>query len=196
MNGSYAPTQVDDNGDGVMDRWAGGDPCVGKIMEFRVHAYAGQDLSMNPALYTPGGQKMIPLHRPSAAEIAAAKHHEFVFGRSGGTDALPWTIKTDGGDGLIADYKVVSVAPQLGELQVGDRDVEARQQPQRRRERDERHAEAERTHVALAGTRGEREQQRADERRDDREGDRTHQRTTIPTASASSSATATIMTVT
>ncbi len=118
MNGSYAPTVVDDNGDGVFDRWAGGDPCVAKIMEFRVHAYAGQDRSMNPALYTEGGQKMIPLNRPSAAELASAKHHEMVFGRSGGTDVFPWTIKTDGGDGLFADYHRVSVAPQIGELQI------------------------------------------------------------------------------
>ena len=118
MNGSYAPHTIDDNGDGVMDRWFGGDPCVGRIMEFRVQSYAGQDVSMNPALYTEGGLKMVPLHRPSAEELATAKHHSFVFGRSGGTDVHPWTIKTNDGDGLDADYTLVSVAPQLGELQV------------------------------------------------------------------------------
>ncbi len=118
VNGTYAPTTADDNGDGIADRWANGDPCVAKIMEFRVHAYAGQDVSMNPALYTEGGLKMIPLNRPSAEEIASAKHHDFVFGRSGGTDVHPWTIKTDGGEGLLADYHLVSVAPQLGELQI------------------------------------------------------------------------------
>ena len=118
LNGTYAPTMVDDNGDGVADRWSGGDPCVTKVMEFRVHAYSGTDLSMNPALYTPGGLKMVPLNRPTDAEIAAAKHHTFEFGRSGGTDIHPWTIKTDGGAGLTADHTLVSVAPQIGELQI------------------------------------------------------------------------------
>jgi len=118
VNGSYTAQPVDDNGDGVMDRWTGGDPCVGRAMEFRVQAYSGTDLSMNPALYTPGGLKMIPLQRPTDAQIAAAKHHTFDFGRSGGTDIHPWTIKTDGGDGLNADYHLVSAAPQVGELQI------------------------------------------------------------------------------
>jgi FtsP/CotA-like multicopper oxidase with cupredoxin domain len=117
-SGSYLASTRDDDSDGLADRWIDGDPCVGRIMEFRVQSYAGQDLSMNPALYTEGGLKMVPLHRPSAEELATAKHHSFVFGRSGGTDVHPWTIKTNDGDGLDADYTLVSVAPQLGELQV------------------------------------------------------------------------------
>ncbi len=118
LAGSYAAQLRDDDGDGHADRWINGDPCVGKILEFRVHAYTGQDLSMNPALYTEGGRKLIPLPRPSDAQIASARHHSFDFGKSGGSDAQPWTVKTDGGAALLADPHLVSVAPQVGELQV------------------------------------------------------------------------------
>ncbi|HEY0825384.1 MAG TPA: cytochrome c peroxidase, partial [Ramlibacter sp.] len=38
---------------------------------------------------------------------------EFEFGRSNGTDDLPWTIKTDGGAGFNADMRRISAAPQL-----------------------------------------------------------------------------------
>ena len=118
LTGVYAPIQVDDDADGIMDRWAGGDPAVGKFMEFRVMPYAGTDLSMNPTNYVAGRQKMIPLPRPTAQELASARRHELVFGRSGGTDETPWTIKTNGGPGLTADYHRVSIAPQIGELQI------------------------------------------------------------------------------
>lgn len=118
VNGTYNPVQVDDNGDGVMDRWNGGDPCVGKFMEMRVVPYSGTDLSMNPKDFVAGRQKMVPLPRPTAQELASARRHDMVFGKSGGTDAHPWTIKTNGGEGLNADYHTVAIAPQLGELQI------------------------------------------------------------------------------
>jgi hypothetical protein len=76
----------DIDGDGQMDVYEGGDPCVGKFMELRVHEYTGTDLSMNPANFIAGRQKMIPLNRPTAAELASARHRVFEFGRSGGTD--------------------------------------------------------------------------------------------------------------
>jgi hypothetical protein len=41
--------------------WFGGDPGVGKILEFRVMPYAGSDRSMDPADYLPGKKAMIPL---------------------------------------------------------------------------------------------------------------------------------------
>ena len=116
LNGTYNPVAVDIDGDGLADQWQGGDPCVTTVMEFRVHAYAGQDLSMDPADYVAGGRKMVPLPRPSANELANARHHTFHFGRSDGTDQMPWTIETDGGPGMIADYTVVSVAANLGDL--------------------------------------------------------------------------------
>jgi FtsP/CotA-like multicopper oxidase with cupredoxin domain len=94
------------------------DTAVGSILEFRVVAYEGSDTSMNPADYTEGGKKMIPLPRFSAEELANAKHRKFEFGRSSGTDTQPWTIKTDGGQGLGADPGRVSAAPDEGTAEI------------------------------------------------------------------------------
>ena len=109
LSGEYSPT-VSGN------EWVGGDPCVGKFLEFRVQAYDGVDLSMDPELYEPGGLKMIPLPRATQQEINEATHRTFSFGRSSGTDKLPWTVKTDGGSGLVADPRRVSAAANLGDL--------------------------------------------------------------------------------
>ena len=121
-----------------------GDPAVGKFLEFRVAALpvGSVDYSMNPAEYTETvgtsttaivkgktvtvagtapGKQMIPANKPTTAELRAAVHRTFAFGRSTGTDASPWTIKTDdlSGGGLSADPRRVSAAPELsnpGEL--------------------------------------------------------------------------------
>jgi FtsP/CotA-like multicopper oxidase with cupredoxin domain len=98
------------------DRWKDGDPTVGKFMELRVREYTGTDLSMNPADYVRGKQKMIRLARPSSAELDNALNREFVFGRSSGTDQKPWTIKADGGSGLSMDPRRVTAAPNIGDL--------------------------------------------------------------------------------
>jgi manganese oxidase len=92
-----------------------GDPGVGKFLEFRVKSYSGTDLSMNPADYVEGKKQMIPLNRPATQELQAAVHRTFEFGKSNGTDTVPWTIKTDGasGGGLPADPHRVSAAPEL-----------------------------------------------------------------------------------
>jgi FtsP/CotA-like multicopper oxidase with cupredoxin domain len=96
------------------------DPAVGKFLEFRVQAYSGTDLSMNPADYEVGKKMMIPLVRFTDAELAAAKHRTFVFGRSGGNDGKPWTTETDGGPGLTATLGIVSAAPEtMGDPQNG-----------------------------------------------------------------------------
>ncbi len=95
-----------------------GDPAVGKFMEFRVVRYDGTDLSMNPADYVEGKKMMMPLPRPSAAELAAARHRTYEFGRSSGTDEKPWTIKTDGGQGLPANLERVSADPSRGSLEI------------------------------------------------------------------------------
>jgi len=116
LSGDYHPVARDDNGDGFADRWEDGDPCVGKIMEFRVAAYSGTDLSMNPADFTSGKRTMIPLPRPSENELRNARHRTFEFGRSSGTDEAPWTIKTDGGQAFGMDPERLSAAPNLGEL--------------------------------------------------------------------------------
>jgi len=63
-----------------------------------------------------GKKVMIPLARPSANELANARHRTFTFGRSGGTDEAPWTIKTDGGAAFGMDVTRLSAAPNLGEL--------------------------------------------------------------------------------
>ncbi|MEQ1894157.1 MAG: multicopper oxidase domain-containing protein, partial [Planctomycetota bacterium] len=115
-NNRYRPTARDENGDGIPDRWRNGDPGVGRILEFRVQPYSGVDRSMNPADYTTGKRTMIPLARPSANELANARHRTFEFGRSGGTDSAPWTVKTDGGSGIGADPRRISAAPNIGEL--------------------------------------------------------------------------------
>jgi FtsP/CotA-like multicopper oxidase with cupredoxin domain len=106
-----------------------GDPAVGKFLEFRVVG-CGQnkdeacvDNSMNPAEYAEiyngqPGKVMIPLNRPTTQELQAAKHRTFEFGRSDGTDLLPWTIKTDGGTGLHADPHRLSAAPDIGTLEI------------------------------------------------------------------------------
>lgn len=117
LSGAYR-AEVDDDGE-----WRDGDPCVGKFLEFRVHAYDGVDLSMDPADFVRGREKLIPLHRPTAAEIAGAQHRTFEFGRSSGTDSQPWTIKTDGGAGFGMDPRRLSAAPSLGDEGLGDLEV-------------------------------------------------------------------------
>ena len=111
-----AELEFDDNG--VAERWVDGDPVVGKFLELRIHAYEGNDLSMNPVDYEPGKQKMIPLvidreDPVQMAELADARHRTFVFGRSAGTDSAPWTVKTDGGSAYTADTRRLTAAPQL-----------------------------------------------------------------------------------
>jgi FtsP/CotA-like multicopper oxidase with cupredoxin domain len=95
-----------------------GDPGVGRIMEFRVAAYGGVDRSMNPGDYVEGGRVMVPRPVVSDAEIAGARHRTFDFGRSSGTDEAPWTIKTDGGQGLGMDPHRVSAAPRVGDWEI------------------------------------------------------------------------------
>ena len=116
LGSRYRPRTRDNDRDGIADEWRDGDPCVGKFLEFVVQSYAGQDLSMNPADYVAGRQTMIPLPHATAAELAAAPRHTFEFGRSGGTDGKPWTVKTDGGDAFTADMRRVSAAPNMGDL--------------------------------------------------------------------------------
>ncbi len=118
LSEEYKAETRDRDGDGLPDEWRRGDPAVGKFLEFRVHAYAGTDLSMDPADFIPGRKKMIPLgfNRDDPADIAKLanlRHRTFEFVRSSGTDESPWTIKTDGGGGLPADVRRISAAVQL-----------------------------------------------------------------------------------
>ncbi len=112
VSGAYAPTTLDSDGDGTPDRWVGGDPVVGKFLELRVREYDGQDQSMDPAMYVAGKKQMIPLRRPTEAELANALHRSFEFERQP-TDDKPWVIETDGGKGFGMDPRRVSAAPSL-----------------------------------------------------------------------------------
>jgi FtsP/CotA-like multicopper oxidase with cupredoxin domain len=109
VSGVYQAVQVDDNNDGVMDRWYN-DPVVGKFMEFRVVAYDGVDNSMRPEDYVEGGLTMIPIQRPTEAQLANATHRTFEFERQP-TDEAPWVIETDGGKGFNMDPRRLSAAP-------------------------------------------------------------------------------------
>ena len=109
-SGAYSPTEVDDNGDEIPDRWVDGDPVVGRFLEFRVHAYEGEDQSMDPADYVEGAQTMIPIRRPTEEELANALHRTFEFERQP-TDEAPWVIETDGGKGFNMDPQRLSAAP-------------------------------------------------------------------------------------
>ena len=109
MTGVYHPEIID-------NEWANGDPVVGAFLEFNVVGMgtAPPDQSMNPADYVVGGLKMLPLPGFTQAELDGATHRSFHFGRSNGTDNLPWTIETDGGMGLNMDPRRISAAPNLG----------------------------------------------------------------------------------
>lgn len=103
-----------------------GDPGVGKFLEFRVHSCEGKrgkptsctDLSMNPTDYVEGKKKMIPLPTFTDQELQGAIHRNFEFGRSNGTDSKPWTIKTDGGQGLTMHPELISAAPKEGSVEI------------------------------------------------------------------------------
>lgn len=110
VSGVYQPETVDDNNDGIADRWINGDPVVGKFLEFRVASYDGEDLSMDPAEYVEGGKTMIPLRMPTESELANALHRTFEFERQP-TDEKPWVIETDGGKGFGMDPRRITAAP-------------------------------------------------------------------------------------
>ncbi len=106
LSGEYSPVVED-------GLWEDGDPCVGKFMEFRVRAYDGVDLSIDPADYVSGKKKLLPRRVPTQAELDVAIHRTYDFGRSNATDSAPWTIKTDGGAGVAADPRRLTAAPSL-----------------------------------------------------------------------------------
>jgi FtsP/CotA-like multicopper oxidase with cupredoxin domain len=90
------------------------DPCVGKFLEFRI---------VLPLTNNKDGSKeytdtdtLIP--NPDLSKIPVVRERTFEFGRSDGSDSAPWTIKTNGGQGLAADYGRVSAAPRMGTREV------------------------------------------------------------------------------
>jgi FtsP/CotA-like multicopper oxidase with cupredoxin domain len=91
------------------------DPCVGKIMEFRITKNpAKPDLSQVPA-------QMIP--NPDLSKIPVVRERTFEFGSGAKSltdpnDKDPWGVKTDGGTMLQADYGRVSAAPTPGTREI------------------------------------------------------------------------------
>ena len=110
-SGAYAAEAQDIDFDGVADEWVDGDPVVGRFLEFQVQEYAEVDQSMDPAQYVAGGEKMIPLNRPTEEELAGALHRTFEFEKEQ-TDDNPWVIETDGGKGYTADPRRLAAAPE------------------------------------------------------------------------------------
>ena len=113
--------------------YKGNDLAIGKFMEFRLRPLpAGQvDVSMNPAQYTETvvdpvtkktipGKVMLPLPTFTAAELTNAKHRTFIYGKKPDTitDGIPWTIATDGGEGLTADIDRISAAPTKNSVEI------------------------------------------------------------------------------
>lgn len=113
--------------------YRGADLAIGKFMEFRLRPLpAGQvDASMRPEQFTATvvdpvtkktvpGKVMLPLPTFSATELANAKHRTFVYGKKPDTitDGIPWTIKTDGGEGLTADIDRISAAPTKNSVEI------------------------------------------------------------------------------
>ena len=101
----------------IADALAGksSDPCVGKILEFRITANpAKPDLSQIPA-------QMIP--NPDLSNVPVVRERTFEFGSGAKsltdpTDKDPWGVKTDGGTMLQADYGRVSAAPTPGTREI------------------------------------------------------------------------------
>jgi manganese oxidase len=101
----------------VADALAGksSDPCVGKILEFRITSNpAKPDLSQVPA-------QMIS--NPDLSNIPVVRERTFEFGSGAKsltdpTDKDPWGVKTDGGTMLQADYGRVAAAPTPGTREI------------------------------------------------------------------------------
>jgi len=91
------------------------DPCVGKILEFRITKNPAQpDQSQVPA-------QMIP--NPDLSNIPVARERTFEFGRGAinpndPNDKDPWGVRTDLGTMLTADYGRIAAAPTPGTREV------------------------------------------------------------------------------
>jgi manganese oxidase len=86
------------------------DPCVGKFLEFRVGA--------KPANGDPSQVPDVLIPNPDLSKIPVVRERTFEFGRGGGQDGLPWTIKVDGGQSLNADFTKVSAIPKQGTCEI------------------------------------------------------------------------------
>ena len=85
------------------------DACIGKFLEFRIIPCTKPDYSQVPGTLIPN---------PDLSQMPVARERTFEFGRSNGTDDAPWTVRTDGGQGLAADFNQISAAPKRGTREV------------------------------------------------------------------------------
>jgi manganese oxidase len=94
------------------------DPCVGKILEFRiVRNPARPDASQVPSTLVPN---------PDLSKVPVARERVFEFGRGAAqttNNAVssffgPWGVKTDDGTMLAADFGRVSAAPRFGTREI------------------------------------------------------------------------------
>ena len=137
----------------IVAKRSGQDPAVGKFLEFRVVKYTGAGSEHESGRLRRGQEEDDPaadVHRAGAGD--GAKKRTFEFGRSNGTDEKPWTIKTDGGQGLGMDPHRVSAAPtwarvEIWHLESGDELDAPRPHPLRGRH----HPEARRLAAAAVG---------------------------------------------
>ncbi|MDQ1471483.1 MAG: hypothetical protein QOJ99_2963 [Bryobacterales bacterium] len=88
------------------------DPCVGKFLEFRIVPSKRPDQSVRVV------DKMPLIPNPDLSNIPIARTRTFEFGKSSGSDRSPWTIKTDNGNGLSADFSRVSAMPRPGTREI------------------------------------------------------------------------------
>ena len=119
----------------VKTGYKGADLAVGKFMEFRLRPCTGtnnfdaaklpatgqcKDPSMNPADYVAGKKVMLPLPTFTQAELKAAKHRTFKYGKKPDAiqDGKPWTIATDNGPDLTASLDRISAAPTKNSVEV------------------------------------------------------------------------------
>ena len=102
--------------------YKGNDLAVGKFMEFRLRPLpVGQtDKSMNPANFVEGKSVLQPLPTFTNAELKAARHRTFIYGKKPDTitDGMPWTISTDGAAGVTADIDRISAAPTKNSVEI------------------------------------------------------------------------------
>ena len=89
------------------------DPCVGPFLEFRIVPVKGKDLSTKL-----GTTPVTLIPNPDLSKIPVARQRTFEFGQTNGTDSAPWTIKTDGGRGLSADFSRASAMPRPGTREI------------------------------------------------------------------------------
>ena len=85
------------------------DPCVGKVLEFRIARNPPKaDVSQVPSSLVP-----LPVQGPVVRE------RTFEFGRKGGGDASqPWTISVNNGPGNNASVNRISAAPRVGTCEI------------------------------------------------------------------------------